>query len=166
MGMFQVIILAGILLSAQTTTAYTSEINLPAGQQTQNYRYSASGQLKADYAEGRFYTYYAGNGRVKGVYADDDYTTEPLASFSYDASGNRLCKTTYTSGDATERTWYLRDASGALLCYHKQDLVAPSTTEELPIPGVGTYLRSTTGHVPTHHFELVGIGKPLSCGAM
>lgn len=28
------------------------------------------------------------------------------------------------------------------------------------------YERVGTGHVPTHHFELVGIGKPLSCGAM
>ncbi len=143
--MFQPIILAGILVYAQTTTAYTSEINLPAGQQAQNYRYYATGQMKGDVLEDRYYTYYSSHGRVKGVYANSDLSSEPLATFLYDAAGNRLCKTTYNSSStATERTWYLRDAGGTLLCYHKQDLVAPSTTEELPIPGVGTYLRSTS----------------------
>lgn len=122
-------------LSAHTT------FGLPAGQSPGNYSYNAQGQLVGDAFEGRYFTYYA-NGRVQTVYADATHT-QKLAHFTYDAAGNRLLKETYASDgtNATTRTWYLRDGSGALHCYRQQDLAASTTTEELPIAGVGSYLR-------------------------
>jgi len=44
---------------------------------------------------------------------------------------------------ATERTWYLRDASGALLSSISEDVISHTSTEELTIAGVGSHLRST-----------------------
>ncbi len=123
-------------------SAYTS-LGLPAGQLADNYSYNALGQLTGNTKENRYFAYYA-NGRVRTVYANSA-KTQKLAHFTYDAAGNRLLKETYaTNGtDVTQRTWYLRDAQGALLSYQQQDVVASTTTEELPIAGVGTYMRAS-----------------------
>ncbi|MCB0104928.1 MAG: hypothetical protein KDE53_03450, partial [Caldilineaceae bacterium] len=73
----------------------------------------------------------------------DPARTFKLAHFTYDAQGKRLMKESYATDGSTptERTWYLRDASGAVISYIQQDLITQTRTEELPIAGVGSYLR-------------------------
>jgi RHS repeat-associated protein len=125
------------------TSAYHTSFQLPAGQGSNNYSYNAMGQLTGDALEGKYYTYYA-NGRVKAVHADAA-RTQTLASFTYDAAGNRLLKVAYATDGTTptERTWYLRDGSGGVMSYAIEDVALQTTTEELPIAGVGSYLRAS-----------------------
>ncbi|MBK6549674.1 MAG: hypothetical protein IPG11_04605 [Flavobacteriales bacterium] len=81
---------------------------------------------------------------MKAVHADAA-RTHTLASFTYDAGGNRLLKVAYATDGTTptESTWYLRDGSGGVLSYTHVDELLQTTTEELPIAGVGSYLRAS-----------------------
>ena len=123
------------------STSTASNFDFPNGQATDNYGYNGIGQLTKDALENRYFSYFA-NGRVKGVYSDAAKSVA-LATYTYDAGGNRLMKESYATDGVTpvERTWYLRDAGGTIMCQRHQALIELTDTDELPIAGVGSYMR-------------------------
>ncbi len=107
------------------------------------YEYDDIGRLTKETIEGqpRYIDYNAAS-LVAGVYSDEDLLI-PITIYTYDDRGFRLSKTTHDSeGVLLTRTWYIRDAQGAMLATYEQNGSDPVKPVEMPVYGanrVGLY---------------------------
>jgi RHS repeat-associated protein len=105
-----------------------------------SYQYDDLGQMTYEVEGERLkYIVYDVTGKVTGIYADEAHTV-PITKFTYDDRGFRLSKTSHDEeGVLKLRTWYVRDASGNVVCTY-EDYNEPGKTpqpSEAPIYGSG-----------------------------
>jgi RHS repeat-associated protein len=118
-----------------TTPAVTDDINY-----TNNYGYTAIGELERDNNEGIEKIEWRVDSKIAYIYRVDDSDKDELA-FDYDAMGNRIAKHTYTAvGAYKSSTFYVRDASGNVMGTYQTVVDALTQTEtfkliERPIYG-------------------------------
>lgn len=108
---------------------------------------------------------YDASGLVTTATDEDGHT---LASYRYDDHGNKIRQTTYSNGTAVKDTWYVHDATGALLAVYEQPLPGGTPAlREVPIYGEGR-LATFKPAVNTYFYEVndhlgnvrAVIGKP------
>ncbi len=127
---------------ANSNMLMSIEQNQSTSSTFRTYNYNDLGQTikETEGDKSKFITYDV-TGKVTGVYADALYT-KPIVTFVYDGGGFRLNKTSYDTKNeyaAALRTWYVRDASGSVVCTHEEDLdlgTAPYPVE-MPVYGSG-----------------------------
>ncbi len=118
------------VIDYQTTTlSLTDEIDLPHQTATTNYNYNAIGELNYSVKDNHTYSYYY-TGLVKEV--KDKTTNDLIVSYEYNHLNLRQCKTTYASGVAAEKLFYVYNESGMLTSTYKQSLA----TTPAPAPAL------------------------------
>ena len=109
-------------------------------QDLENYIYNEIGQLTKNKQDNIKYEYNA-SGLVTKILQLDNNALK--VEFKYDDKGFRVCKINYASSFLTERTFYVRDASGSVMAIYRADIDHSgqsgsgnaSTLIELPIYG-------------------------------
>lgn len=142
------------ITDAGSASNYTDDIKT---QGTDNYVYNTNGQLTVDKFKDWSY-YYNSDGKLTSV----KVTSSGLyvVSFTYNAAGQRLKKTSYSRlGVETGYTWYVYDAGGTLLSNYNT-VVSTSVTSQtdLQVYGgtgrLGVYQRTSTYNVTNYVYEL------------
>lgn len=104
------------------------------------YKYDDLGQMiqETQGDQSKFVAYDV-SGKVIGVYTDEAHT-QAVVTFTYDDRGFRLSKVSYDeSHNPKQHTWYVRDASGAMLGTYEKIIGVDDDFKlsELPVYGSG-----------------------------
>lgn len=119
-------------------------------QNPNNYIYNQIGQLIENKEEDIKYEYNA-SGLVTKVLHNNELKVE----FKYDDKGFRVCKINYASSFLTERTFYVRDASGSVLAIYRADI------DHSGQPGSGFGNTSILKELPIYGASRLGVyNKP------
>lgn len=123
-------------------------------QNIDNYEYDLSGHIIRDELEGITEIQWTANGKVKQVSIDDnaDGVADRIIQYKYDVLGNRVKKIdTSVSTSLSTTTYYIRDASGALLSVYKDEGSGVNRTETSISNGIDNIIPSST--ISTSLFE-------------
>jgi len=138
-------------LADAITSTWTMDLD---NQAAGNYDYNAAGQLMEDEADVSWMTYDVA-GLVTKVHSNSNRTILK-ASFDYNERGSRFRKTDYDgSGDPTQETYYVRDASGGLIAIYEKPTAGSLLLKEQPIYGAGRLgVYRDRVNVDETHYEL------------
>jgi|GEM_PF-2549106 len=113
---------------AVAASGYTTDITT---QSANNYTYNAIGELVADAAENKTYTYYQ-NGLAKAINTGSNATLK----FEYNANGHRLKKYIYnSSGVLDKEVFYIRDAGGNVISTYEKEIATSNIAIDYSIIG-------------------------------
>jgi RHS repeat-associated protein len=143
---------------AVMNSANTSDIE---DQSNDNYTYDAIGNLISDRSEEIENIEWSVSGKVLSV-TRTQASTKPNLEFSYDASGQRVCKKVIKPNGTITSTYYVRDASGNVMSVYTATSTETASVKEQYIYGssrIGVYYaeNNTTSNARTlglRHYEL------------
>jgi len=99
---------------------------------TQNYQYNSIGQLIKNEAEGIEYIY-----NTTGLVTEVQKDNVPVVKFYYNDRNHRTKKESYTNGNLSNTTYYIRDVSGSVMSIYNSNNGGSIVLKEQPVYGNG-----------------------------